>query len=34
MRWRETAASMGLSSSEIERMASAFEHEELNKATS
>jgi serine/threonine-protein kinase HipA len=34
VRWRETAASMGLSSNETERMASAFEHEELNKAVS
>jgi serine/threonine-protein kinase HipA len=33
-RWRGTAASIGLSSNEIERMASAFEHEELNKAVS
>ena len=31
VRWRETAVSMGLSSNETERMASAFEHEELNK---
>ncbi len=34
VRWRETAASMGLSSNETERMASAFEHEESNKAVS
>jgi serine/threonine-protein kinase HipA len=34
VRWRETAASIGLSSNETERMASAFEHEELNKAVS
>ncbi len=34
VRWREIAASMGLSSHETERMASAFEHEELNKAVS
>ncbi len=34
VRWRETAAAMGLSSNEIERMASAFEHEGLNKAVS
>jgi serine/threonine-protein kinase HipA len=34
VRWRETAASMGLSSNETERIASAFEHEELNKAVS
>jgi len=33
-RWRETADSMGLSANEIERMSSAFEHEELNKAVS
>jgi serine/threonine-protein kinase HipA len=33
-RWRETAASTGLSSNEVERMSSAFEHEELNKAIS
>ena len=32
--WRETAASMGLSSKEIERMSSAFEHGELDKAVS
>jgi serine/threonine-protein kinase HipA len=31
-RWRETAKAMGLSANEIERMASAFEHEELEKA--
>jgi serine/threonine-protein kinase HipA len=34
MRWRETAASLGLSSKEIERMSSAFDHEELGKAVS
>jgi len=34
VRWRETAASMGLASNETERMASAFEHQELNKAVS
>ena len=33
-RWRETAAAIGLSPNEIERMASAFEHEELSKAVS
>jgi serine/threonine-protein kinase HipA len=32
--WRDTAKSRGLSASEIERMASAFEHEELTKALS
>jgi serine/threonine-protein kinase HipA len=32
--WRETAASMGLSPREIERMSSAFEHGELDKAVS
>ena len=31
-RWRETAASLGLSANEIERMSSAFEHEELKAA--
>lgn len=30
--WRETAAASGLSAKEIERMATAFEHEELQKA--
>lgn len=30
--WRETAKARGLSANEIERMASAFEHDELNKA--
>lgn len=33
-RWRETAAATGLSNKEIDRMASAFEHEELGKALS
>jgi serine/threonine-protein kinase HipA len=33
-RWRETAKATGLSANEIERMASAFEHDELKKATS
>jgi serine/threonine-protein kinase HipA len=32
--WRDTAKSRGLSAREIERMASAFEHEELTKALS
>jgi serine/threonine-protein kinase HipA len=32
--WRETAAAMGLSSKEIERMSSAFEHGDLDKAVS
>jgi serine/threonine-protein kinase HipA len=32
--WRETAAATGLSSKEIERMSSAFEHGELDKAVS
>ncbi len=31
--WHEVAAALGLSSKEIERMASAFEHEEFAKAT-
>jgi serine/threonine-protein kinase HipA len=31
-RWRETAAVIGLAGKEIERMATAFEHEELQKA--
>ena len=31
-RWRETAAATGLAAKEIERMATAFEHEELQKA--
>lgn len=31
-RWRETAAATGLGAKEIERMATAFEHEELQKA--
>jgi serine/threonine-protein kinase HipA len=31
-RWRETAAAAGLSVKEIERMATAFEHDELQKA--
>jgi serine/threonine-protein kinase HipA len=30
--WRETAAATGLAAKEIERMATAFEHEELQKA--
>jgi serine/threonine-protein kinase HipA len=34
MQWRETAASLGLSSKEMERMSSAFEHGELDKAVS
>jgi serine/threonine-protein kinase HipA len=32
--WRETAAAVGLSVKDIERMASAFEHEDLKKAIS
>jgi serine/threonine-protein kinase HipA len=31
-RWRDTAATTGLSDKEIERMATAFEHDELQKA--
>jgi serine/threonine-protein kinase HipA len=31
-RWRETATATGLSAKEIERMATAFEHKELQKA--
>jgi serine/threonine-protein kinase HipA len=31
-RWHETAKSVGLSSAEIERMSSAFEHEDLKQA--
>jgi serine/threonine-protein kinase HipA len=31
-RWRETAAATGLNAKEIERMATAFEHDELQKA--
>lgn len=31
--WREAAKSRSLSASEIERMASAFEHEDLKRAT-
>ena len=31
-RWRKTAQSMKISSNEIERMASAFEHEDLKQA--
>ncbi|MDA0841512.1 MAG: type II toxin-antitoxin system HipA family toxin [Planctomycetota bacterium] len=31
-RWKEEASSLGLSKSEINRMASAFEHEDLEKA--
>ena len=31
-RWRDTAKSVGLSSDEIDRMASAFEHEDLKRA--
>ena len=34
IRWREIAASIGLSPNEIERMSSAFEHEDLNRAVS
>ena len=30
--WRATAATLGLSKSEIDRVASAFEHEDLNAA--
>ena len=33
-RWRETATATGLAAKEIDRMASAFEHEELRKAIS
>jgi serine/threonine-protein kinase HipA len=33
-RWRETATGIGVNKKEIERMASAFEHEELDKASS
>jgi len=32
--WRATAKELGLSAAEIDRMASAFEHEELQKAIS
>jgi serine/threonine-protein kinase HipA len=32
--WRKTAKSLGLTPDEIDRMASAFEHKELRKATS
>ena len=32
VRWRDTAKSVGLSSAEIDRMASAFEHEDLKRA--
>jgi serine/threonine-protein kinase HipA len=32
--WRREAAKLGLSHTEIERMASAFEHEDLKAATS
>jgi serine/threonine-protein kinase HipA len=31
-KWRKTAAALGLSKNEIERMASAFEHDDLEKA--
>ena len=31
--WRKTATATGLSNKEIDRMASAFEHEDLRKAT-
>jgi len=31
-RWRRTAASLGLSKGEIDRMASAFKHEDLTAA--
>jgi serine/threonine-protein kinase HipA len=31
-RWRDTAKSLGLSSTEIDRMSSAFEHEDLKRA--
>jgi serine/threonine-protein kinase HipA len=31
-RWRETAAAIGLDVKEIGRMATAFEHDELQKA--
>jgi hypothetical protein len=30
--WRETAAAMGLAANEVDRMASAFEHEDLEQA--
>lgn len=30
--WRDTAKDIGLSAREIERMASAFQHADLNKA--
>jgi len=33
-KWRKTAAGIGLQSAEIERMSSAFEHQELKKALS
>jgi serine/threonine-protein kinase HipA len=33
-RWRDVAASFGLSQDEIERMSSAFEHDDLRKAVS
>jgi len=32
--WRREAAALGLTSAEIDRMASAFEHEDLKAATS
>ncbi len=32
--WREEAARMGLTPAEIDRMASAFEHEDLREARS
>jgi serine/threonine-protein kinase HipA len=31
--WRQTASNQGLSKTEIERMASAFEHADLQAAT-
>ena len=31
--WRKTATAIGLAAGEIERMASAFEHEDLDQAT-
>jgi serine/threonine-protein kinase HipA len=31
-RWRETATASGLSNKEIDRMATAFEHDELKEA--
>ncbi len=32
-RWRETASAIGLAANEVERMASAFEHDDLEQAT-